>query len=161
MNLDVLVGDANIFIDLEEGNLTRKFFKLPFKIIVPDILYEEELAYSHNDLLSLGLKPTSLTSNSITNLQSLTIQYPATSRNDCFALQLAKQETCPLLTGDKELRKAAEKEKVVVKGTIWIVEQLILLGLISLKDAKNAFREMRFKSRWLPWEEIYTQFGDF
>lgn len=101
MDLDVLVGDANIFIDLEEGNFTRKFFKLPFKIIVPDILYEEELAYSHKDLLSLGLKPTSLTSNSITNLQSLTIQYPATSRNDCFALQLAKQETCPLLTGIK------------------------------------------------------------
>ncbi len=34
--------------------------------------------------------------------------YKRTSRNDLFALSLAKQEHCPLLTGDKHLKETAE-----------------------------------------------------
>jgi predicted nucleic acid-binding protein len=33
----------------------------------------------------------------------LTGTYTQASRNDCFALALAKQEQCPLLTGDMAL----------------------------------------------------------
>ncbi len=39
----------------------------------------------------------------------LTQRYTNSSRNDCFALALARQEKCLLLTGDKALRNAAGK----------------------------------------------------
>jgi len=47
--------------------------------------------------------------------------YLNASRNDIFALCLAKQKNCPLVTGDMALRKAAEKEGIVVQGTISLI----------------------------------------
>ena len=34
----LLISDANILIDIEDGNLTSVLFRLPYEIAVPDIL---------------------------------------------------------------------------------------------------------------------------
>jgi predicted nucleic acid-binding protein len=81
----------------------------------------------------------------------LTEQYRKPSRNDCFALALAKQEGCPLLTGDRDLRTAAEQESVLVMGTIWLVTQLVNVGIINCITAREAYDRMRLSGRRLPW----------
>lgn len=73
------------------------------------------------------------------------------SMNDCFALALAKQEQCPLLTGDMALRKAAEKEAILVQGTLWVVEQLITHDVLSVEEAQAAYDKMAKAGRRLPW----------
>ena len=35
----LLVSDANIFIDMEEGGLLELMFKLPYEFCVPDVLF--------------------------------------------------------------------------------------------------------------------------
>lgn len=52
----LLVSDANIFIDLEEGRLIKHLFCLPYQFIIPDILFYEELDEQHKYLLDDGLK---------------------------------------------------------------------------------------------------------
>lgn len=49
----MLISDANILIDLEEGQLLELFFHLPYQFKVPDILFEE-LKADHGHLTEPG-----------------------------------------------------------------------------------------------------------
>ena len=57
----VLVSDTSVLIDLERGNLLETAFACGLTMIVPDLLYQRELA-DHNGpyLRSLGLGVTAL-----------------------------------------------------------------------------------------------------
>ncbi len=152
--MQLLISDSNILIDMEVSNLTQKMFELPYSFAVPDILYYEELEEEHEDLLLLGLKVLSMSSKTIKYMESIVLLYRQASRNDLFALALAKQEACPLVTGDGVLRKAGEKEAVIILGTIWIVDELIKYDVISRDEAKEAYEIMRANKRRLPWNLI-------
>lgn len=152
--MQILISDANILLDLDEGRLIERLFLLSYEFRTPDILFMEELAYFHNDLLKMGLMLSELSSESIDYAMKLMQQYPKPSTNDCFALALAVQEDCPLLTGDKDLRNAAKKEKVEVKGTVWLVEQMIIQQLVTVAEVKAAYQLMRKAGRRLPWKEV-------
>lgn len=54
--MQLLISDANILIDLEEGELLAQLFTLPYQFTVPDILYFDELEAQHGHLMGLGLK---------------------------------------------------------------------------------------------------------
>ena len=64
---------------------------------------------------------------------------------------MAKHHQCPLLTGDKDLRAAAENEAVVVMGTVWLLKQLVILQLITGDEARNSLTLMKNAGRRLPW----------
>ena len=147
----LLISDANILIDMEEGGLLEVMFQLPFDFATPDILFFEELEEEHSHLSDLGLALKEVSSESMMYAMQLTGTYTQASRNDCFALALAKQEQCPLLTGDMALRKAAEKEAAIVKGTIWLVSQLVIHQKINTEQAREAYRQMQDSGRRLPW----------
>jgi len=149
----LLISDANILIDIEDGDLTPVVFRLPYEIAVPNILFELELRERHSHLLEAGLKVKSLTPESVKKTESLTAQYPRPSMMDHSALALAIQEQCLLLTGDKDLRIAAKKENVEVHGTIWIVEQLLNQKLIQFRKANGSFDIMKAKGSRLPWAD--------
>lgn len=148
----LLISDANILIDLEEGGLLEAMFQLPYCFATPDILFIEELEEEHAHLPGLGLELKEVSSESMMYAMQLTSTYTRASRNDCFALALAKQEQCPLLTGDMALRIAAEKEAAIVKGTIWLVSQLVVHEQIDTDQARVAYEQMKANGRRLPWQ---------
>lgn len=156
----LLISDANILIDLEDGNLLNELFKLPFQFQVPDMLYVDELADNHSHLLNLGLQLGELTPESIAEVTRLVQKYKKPSRYDCMALALAKQDSCTLLTGDGKLRKAAELENVEFKGTLWIVETMISYQLITVQLARIAYQDMKKTGRRLPWELAERRLAD-
>ncbi|HIC84955.1 MAG TPA: DUF3368 domain-containing protein [Desulfobacterales bacterium] len=151
--MQLYISDANIFIDLDVCGLLSKMFDLPYDFAVPDILYMEELEVQHSDLPGYGLQIKRLESQSIIYAMELREQYIGPSDNDFFAFVLAKQEACPLITGDAQLRKVATAEGVELKGTIWIVEQFIREGFLDCNAAQEAFAIMKSKERRLPWEK--------
>ena len=52
----VLVSDTSVLIDLTRGSLLEASFRLTFRFIVPDLLYERELKNrGGEDLIRLGL----------------------------------------------------------------------------------------------------------
>ena len=52
----LMISDANVLIDLEEGELVEQLFKLPYDICCPDTLFYEELEEQHHSLWDLGLQ---------------------------------------------------------------------------------------------------------
>lgn len=155
--MQLLISDSNVLIDLIVINQIDNMFKLPYSFIVPDILYDQELKNDHSDLLEKGLKIKELSSKTIIYSMGLMDKYDKPGRNDLFALALAKQESSPLITGDQDLRDAAEKEAVVLYGTIWVIEQLIVYKFITVDDARIFYLEMKEKKRRLPWKIANAQ----
>ena len=149
----ILVSDANVLIDIEKGELTTSLFSMNIEFAVPDILYVEELEKHHSHLVDLGLKIKVLSPTSVSNMPQFVRKYTRTSRNDLFALTLALQENCPLLTGDKFLRKAAESEGIIVHRTIWLMAEMIKTLTIDPDIARQAYQKMKNNGSRLPWKE--------
>jgi rRNA-processing protein FCF1 len=155
--MQLLISDANILIDMEDGQLLEKMFTLPYQFRIPDALFFDELETMHPDMLALGLQLGSLNAASVQQVMRLVAKYPQPSRYDCMALALAKQGQCPLLTGDRHLKRAAEKEGVLVQGTLWIVEQLLTHGIVTLAEARQSYQRMRARGRRLPWDMAFKR----
>jgi predicted nucleic acid-binding protein len=150
--VQLLISDSNILIDFIVVDQIENMFRLPYSFAVPDILFVEELKKEHEDLLGLGLKVMSLKSEAIAYVGTLAEKYSKPGRNDLFALALAQQESCPLLTGDNDLRDAAEKEAVILYGTIWVMDHLVSNKLLGIDEAREVYSQMKEKKRRLPWD---------
>lgn len=159
MTSKLSVVDANILIDIEVGGFLERIFDLDSKFAVPDILFEEELETRHPQLPSLGLQVIELNPDSIMDVVVLAERYIKTgvSRNDLFALALASQEDCPLLTGDAALREISASEGLEVHGTIWLIDQLLTNKIVTMEDVTKAYRFMKRNDRRLPWAEVSKQ----
>ena len=152
-----LVCDANIIIDLKVGKTLALIFELQEDFAVPDVLYEQELSARHSDLLDLGLSVLPIHEEYMQEAEKLAGIYRHPSHIDLLALALAKQEGCPLLTGDARLREAAKCERVDVRGTLWIMQQLYDERMLDVHDVERAYRRMLSGRRRLPTEAIKEQ----
>ena len=159
----LLISDANIIIDMDIGGLLRPMFRLDVTFAVPNTLFAEELRTDHPELLGLGLKSLELREGAVLYAENLVLKYrtTGTSINDLLALALAWQEKCPLLTGDGRLRTSGEAEGIEVRGTLWLVGQMVEARVIAGKQAETAYERMRKSGRRLPWEEIEQQLRNF
>lgn len=145
------ISDANILIDVEVGGLMAPMFSLGYQFSVPDVLFFEELAEQHAHWQDMGLQVKSLSAQGVNRVQALSQKYKRPSRNDLFALALAEHAQCPLLTGDAALRSAAEAEHIEVKGTIWLVSEMVRKQCITVVVARAAYKKMQEHGRRLPW----------
>lgn len=125
------------------------------------MLFVDELEEQHSYLLEHGLQLGELSPDSMAEVEQLVLRYNQPSRYDCMALVLAKQQQCPLLTGDMALRKAAIKEQVEVKGTLWVIGELIEKQIITWQAAKIAYEKMEAEGRRLPWDKVKAQLQEF
>lgn len=159
----LLISDANIIIDMNTGGLLRLMFRFDATFAVPDVLYEEELRTDHPELLRLGLKLLELRGDTVAYAGRLVEKYRSlgASINDLVALALASQERCPLLTGDGRLRTAGQTEGIDVHGTLWLIEEMVKAGTITVKQAEAGYAKMREAARRLPWDEVDRQLRSF
>ena len=148
----LLISDANILMDVEVGDLVAPMFSLGYQFAVPDVLYYEELEDQHAHLLDMGLHIRTLSAKSVERVQSLAQTYVKPGRNDLFALALAEAEKCTLLTGDAALRQAAQAEQIEVKGTVWLIGEMVREQRITVAVARAALNKMRVTGRRLPWD---------
>lgn len=156
----VLISDANILIDIEVGGLIAPMFSLDYQFVVPDVIFAEELEGQHGYLLDMGLEARGLDAQLVARVADMAIQYTRPGRNDLFALVLAAKEGCPLLTGDKDLRAAAKNEHVEVRGTLWLVTEMVRAGKITVHVARSAYQQMRVHGRRLPWDVAEQMLAD-
>ena len=155
--MQLLISDANILIDLECAELTPRIFRLDLEFAVPDALYRDELSKYHGDLPALGLQLYEMPAELVSQAFAMRAQYSGPSTYDLFALVLALDRECPLLTGDKALRQLAGGKGVAVFGTLWLMEQLFDAGLISIDEMASAYETMLHEQRRIPEMEIKRQ----
>ena len=123
--MDVLVSDTSVVIDLERAEIIEHIFALPYRFVVPDALYEQELKdYGGERLIAKGLQVRILTGEQVQEAQRLRTLERRISIHDSYALSLAKAEAAILLAGDAAMRQLAEAEGVRCHGVLWIFDQL-------------------------------------
>lgn len=150
----LLISDANILIDMEAGALMPKLFALPFQFAIPDVLYWEEIEPGTPGLENQGLRVLEVSGEYVAYAAGLSAKYgTAPSPNDYLALALARQEGCPLLTGDQALKQAAQAEDVSVMGSVWLLRAMVENRLLSVDEALAALARMKEAKRRLPWTE--------
>lgn len=150
----ILISDASVLIDMENGGFISLMFGLPYIFATPDILFSEELSDRHGNLVDYGLIVKELDSQLIEEARDLTLRHRNLSFYDILAFILARSESCPLLTGDGGLRKFAGTYNIEVFGSIWLVKQMIDHKKISIEEASLGFEKMRETGSRLPWDKV-------
>jgi hypothetical protein len=56
--------------------------------------------------------------------------------------------------GNRAMREAAGQERVEVRGALWVVEQVLVAGLITVERAGAAYAAMRAHNSCLPWDLV-------
>ncbi len=155
----LLISDTNILIDMIVSGLLDAMFTLDYEFALPDALFEEELRENHPELPDQGLQLLVLEEVAINDTSDLLQAHRRTgvSVHDCMALALARQEECPLLTGDGALRQVSILENIEVRGTIWLVGELIEAKAISVDRAALAYESMKADGSRLPWDDVNRQ----
>lgn len=127
--MQVVISDSSCLIDLRKTSLLDAFLRLPYELLIPNTLFEEELlkfsAAQKKALLRDGLKVVDLPGESVLRAQQVAREMGHLSIHDAFAYALAESRPgCILLTGDGPLRAFARKQKIDVHGVLWVIDEL-------------------------------------
>lgn len=138
---ELIISDTNIFIDLFNTNLLKEFFNLPYKIKTSVLVFSE----LKEDKQLLAIKPfidsqklqvDNLSKNSFNTCYTMKLITPGDlSIADCSVWLMAKTENGKLITNDKNLRKAATKDNVDVRGLFYIFDEMLKNKLITFEKA--------------------------
>lgn len=148
-----IVLDTTICIDLFNGQLLEKVTNLPYELVLPDVIVEELIDPPGEYLMQIGYKKLQLDEETIGQVIALRERYSKPSTNDLFALLLAKMNSCEILTGDNDLRKAAKEEGVTVHGIFWILDNLVEYKVLKSEEAADALERIKAEGSWLPKKE--------
>lgn len=129
MTLRVVISDASCLIDLRKAALLGAFLRLPYEILIPDTLFEDELlkftTAQKRQLLHGGLKVVELPGERVLRAREIAGKFTHLSIHDGFAYALAESHPgCILLTADRALRAFARKHKIEVHGVLWVIDEL-------------------------------------
>ncbi len=148
------IVDASVLIDLEHGGLIDELFLLRHGWSAPDVVLGEVMEPLGSLLAGQGLKILTLEPEQIQEVARLRGIHKGVSANDLFCLILAKSQRGTLITGDMPLRKAAESEGVKVRGTLWILDELVENKVIPGERAVDALQRMIKSGGRFPQEEV-------
>jgi predicted nucleic acid-binding protein len=125
----IIVSDSSCLIDFRKASLLEAFLGLPYEVIIPDTLFEDELLkFSKAEkkiLLKGGLKVVEIPGDGVRRASELRSDFPRLSIHDCFAFALAEQNPgCILLTADGDLRSVAGQHNIEVHGILWALDEM-------------------------------------
>jgi len=150
--VNIVVQDANILIDLLNAELLDLFFQLPCDNHITDLVLAEiqtpKLSASQKSkLTSHSLDPTEL--NEVLGLRQ---DAHKLSIPDCSVVWLSQQLglSTILLSGDSQLRRFAESQKIKVCGLLWVFDELVNHGYVSPKKMASILQNSAFR---LPHDE--------
>ncbi|MGA2954124.1 MAG: PIN domain-containing protein [Thermodesulfobacteriota bacterium] len=149
----ILVLDTTVCIDLFNGGLLEKALQLPYDLVLPDVIIEELINPPGEELVKIGYSVLPLGKEGVEQVLALRARYRKPSTNDLFALVLAKLNSCPLVTGDDSLRRAAKDEGLQVYGSLWVLDRLIDHHILSSLEAAVSLEKILEKGGWLPRKE--------
>ena len=127
-----LSSDTNIWVDFQTINALNLPFYLSHDFYMSnEAVIDEMLSPVGKDTLKYGLEPVHITDDEFFYAMELMRKYSKLSKYDSIALSMAKHRGDNLLTGDGRLRKAAYDEGVEVKGTLWVLDEMLSENVID------------------------------
>jgi len=133
--MKVVVNDANVLIDLVKLQLLPQFFALEHVFYTTDFILEELYPEQQEELqayiVAERLKVMPFNEEELIQVAELQAQKPQLSEQDCSAVVCALKVNGDLLTSDNTLRKFATSLKMIVRGHLWVFDQLFANGIID------------------------------
>ncbi len=138
-----LSSDTNVWLDyyiidgLHLPFRLNHIFYMSSEAISDEVLSPTELG---GKLYDLGLVPIEITEEEFFFAFRINGDYSRLSSYDAIALAIAILRGFDLLSGDKALRVAANSEGIKVRGTLWIYDELVTNGRISIEERFNLLK---------------------
>lgn len=148
--MQLVITDANIFIDLYEIGLLPSFFKLPFKFhSTTYILAElESDCASHVEKECELFEINSSQKNQMDKLSwNKGFTFP-----DKSILFIAKKNSFTVLSGEKKMKTWCEKNNLDSHGVLYVMEQLIDYNIHDSEFVADKLIELLDFNQWLPSE---------
>ncbi|MBM4286879.1 MAG: DUF3368 domain-containing protein [Deltaproteobacteria bacterium] len=136
------IVDASVLIDLEKADLVQEFLQLRCRWATPEAVVYEVGESLGSALTTGGLAVIDMTADEVQDVLRLRERYNRVSISDLFCLVLARNRKAVLITGDQPLRKAAEAEGVRVRGTLWMLDEMVTSRIIPGFKAAEALSRM-------------------
>ena len=142
----LIISDTNIWLDLISVNLLDAFFSLPCSFATTSFVMSEIIQPEQKKMLQLFIASHKLKVvtfeldelekiNAITNNTKISIP-------DRSVWYYAKNTRGRLLTGDAELRQAAEKDTVKVSGILYVFDSLVEYGILEKTMATKSLEKL-------------------
>jgi len=157
--MKVVVTDVSVFFDLFEIQVLPEFFALGWEIHTTDFVYNEILQADQKEVFevferSKRLKILSFTSEEEMQVLNFKTKLSIRSIADKTILWKALQLEATLLTCDRKLRKEAEGHAIEVRGSIWVIEQLVENGIINSTRGISLLENLKMTNNRLPFDLI-------
>lgn len=159
--MKVAVKDANVLIDLVEGDLLGLWFRLGIETHVPDLVLEEiKNPEQRRIVLAMveagNLKVGTFDSTQVIRIDSYKRAYRV-SLADAAAILLAEELQATLLSGDKLVRKGGQSLGIEVRGLLWVFDELVHRELLDAADAALRLNRVVEAGARLPAEEVQAR----
>lgn len=149
----ILVTDANIWIQLEDGGLLEEAFGLGYRLAAPDLIVSELGPVLGPRVCELGLVLLAPEEDADEDWTDLRQRYPRPGDVDLYGLLHARLLACRLVTGDRHLREAAEAEGIEVSGLLWLLDLMVQLEVVPGRVARRSLQAICDRGARLPMEE--------
>ena len=146
----ILVSDTNIWIDLHHGKLLDVVFDLPYQFVTSDFAYFELHKPPGQALTERGLAVKGFSQEQFGILSELRRELQNPSLADVSCYLMAKENGWVLITGDKKLRVAGQKQKLEVHGVLWVLDELFRFDLVTGPKLATALQTMLDRGARLP-----------
>ncbi len=155
--MKIIVSDANILIDLANLNLLQKFVELDFEFHTNDFIINEIKNPEQSPKIDklVESKKIFVAETKVDEYgEILDLQTKNLSVSDCSVLYYTKKINGLLLTGDKNLRKTANKKKIEIRGIFFIFDELVKAEMLTYKNAIVKIKLLQKINNRLPQNEI-------
>jgi predicted nucleic acid-binding protein len=157
--MKLIITDTNVFFDIIEIRALPEFFALDYEIcttdfVIHEILKSNQKAEIESFIRAKKLKTIHLDADEVESVLNFQTKRLFKGITDKTVLWKSIELKCPLLTGDKKLRKEAEDWGIEVHGSIWVISELITQFIISDKEGIILFEALKDVNGSLPHEEI-------
>ena len=157
--MQVVITDANIFIDLYEMDLLKGFFRLPYQVTT-SIFVLEEL-----DDIKASVEPQvtvlALSDKDLASISAMAWPRPF-SFPDRSILYLAQTQNMMVLSGEQLMMKWCKENKLEGHGLLYVLDVLITEGIYKPKYICGKLRKLMTTNLWLPMglcEEMMVTWG--
>ncbi len=136
VKVEVIIKDACILFDLLDLGLLESFYRLKLTVIttpevIAEIIDDEQLAEiqpyidaGHLQIDRLGV---------FENILAIIDSNPGLGLTDAAVLEAAIRRDASILSSDKSLRNESARRGLIVKGLLWVLEELYSHQILSLE----------------------------
>lgn len=161
----VVVKDANIIIDLINGDLLAAWVELGITTLTTDMVESElkrgsQWATVEILIASQAIVVESLSADEIPQVLELKRSHNV-SVQDGSVLHLASVKKARLLTGDRKLRLAAQRSEIQVSGVLWVLDILVAENVIDHQQASKGLQLIIHRGARLPGSEVQRRFDEW